>query len=159
MRPFDDNNLRGIGAEIGVATGVHAARMLKLHPQISLLYCVDPYVDYDATQSASPAADFEEASRRLKAFGNRIKFVRSTINEAREQMPPLDFAYIDGDHRYDAVKNDLAVVWPMIKPGGIMGGHDFQTDWQGVIKAVSEFVLEKSLKLNVETPDWWVFRP
>ena len=38
----------------------------------------------------------------------------------------LDFCFIDADHRYSAVKNDIANYIPLIKSGGIISGHDLE---------------------------------
>ena len=48
----------------------------------------------------------------------------------------IDAIYIDGDHRYEAVKNDIKAWLPKVKPGGIVAGHDY--GWDGVKKAVDE---------------------
>lgn len=37
----------------------------------------------------------------------------------------FDFVYIDGDHRYDAVKSDIEAWLPLIKRGGMIAGHDY----------------------------------
>jgi len=57
----------------------------------------------------------------------------------------FDFIYIDADHTYDAVKEDLGCWFPKLKKGGIIAGHDYclknvdQPNEYGVIKAVDEF--------------------
>ena len=39
----------------------------------------------------------------------------------------LDFIYIDARHDYCGVTQDLQAYWPLLKPGGIMAGHDYLT--------------------------------
>lgn len=51
----------------------------------------------------------------------------------------FDFVFVDGDHSYDGVMNDLKAWWPMVKVGGRLGGHDFTPEFQGVLDAVNEF--------------------
>lgn len=36
----------------------------------------------------------------------------------------VDFAFIDGDHRYDGVRRDVAMYSPLVRPGGYLGFHD-----------------------------------
>lgn len=36
----------------------------------------------------------------------------------------IDFLFIDGDHRYDAVKRDFEMYSPLVRKGGIIGLHD-----------------------------------
>jgi hypothetical protein len=56
----------------------------------------------------------------------------------------LDWAYIDGDHRYEAVLSDLELVHRKLKPGGLAAGDDYTnvTAWwkDGVPKAVNEAI-------------------
>jgi len=57
----------------------------------------------------------------------------------------LDFCYIDADHSYRAVSDDIRLWFPKIKKEGLLGGHDFVPDadyWFGsfgVHRAVTEF--------------------
>lgn len=37
----------------------------------------------------------------------------------------VDFVYIDAEHSRDALLRDIRIWWPKVKPGGIMGGHDY----------------------------------
>ncbi len=54
----------------------------------------------------------------------------------------LDWVYIDGDHHYAAVKADLQLWYPKVRPGGVLAGDDMHTGgwWgDGVARAVAEF--------------------
>jgi hypothetical protein len=43
----------------------------------------------------------------------------------------LDFIYIDANHSYDFVKEDLELWYPKVKPGGWVMGHDYlKLDWE-----------------------------
>ena len=77
----------------------------------------------------------------------------------------IDFVYIDGDHSYDFVKNDIAAWYPKVKQGGILSGHDYtpgnpqKGHIYGVIQAVTEFVEQYDLQLQTtdeEYATWWV---
>ena len=61
-----------------------------------------------------------------------------TSTEAAKKMEnqSLDFAYIDARHDYCGVKDDLEAYWPLIKPGGIMAGHDYVTSEEVVTKDI-----------------------
>jgi len=37
---------------------------------------------------------------------------------------PLDFLFIDGDHRYEGVKRDFTAYGSMVRPGGLIALHD-----------------------------------
>lgn len=48
----------------------------------------------------------------------------------------FDFIYIDAAHSYDSVKKDIIDWLPKTKK--LIGGHDYQEEWPGVVKAVNE---------------------
>jgi hypothetical protein len=52
-----------------------------------------------------------------------------------------DFIYIDGLHTYEGVKNDIKNFLPLVKKGGVIGGHDYTNQIPhlvGVYEAVNE---------------------
>ena len=51
----------------------------------------------------------------------------------------LDVVYIDASHEYEDVRADIAAWWPLVKPGGLLCGDDYDpvTD-PGVVRAVDE---------------------
>lgn len=122
------------GAEIGVWKGVYSAAFCQagLH-----MLCVDPWVSYPAwldTKNSLPpeqAAEFmaeahQIACERLAPFNCTI--VRKFSAEAAADVPDrsLDFVYIDGNHVYDAVIEDLTLWAPKVRAGGIVAGHDYR---------------------------------
>jgi hypothetical protein len=61
-----------------------------------------------------------------------------------------DIIYIDGDHSYNGVKNDLINAYSKIKDGGYIMGHDYELNMEkakirhefGTKQAVDEFCIE-----------------
>jgi hypothetical protein len=49
-----------------------------------------------------------------------------------------DFCFVDAAHSYYAVKDDIALWQPKVRPGGWFGGHDYHEAHPGVVKAVDE---------------------
>lgn len=49
--------------------------------------------------------------------------------------------HIDGGHDYRAVKSDLEAWWPLLSPGGVLIGDDYNTDgqWPDVQRAFDDF--------------------
>jgi predicted O-methyltransferase YrrM len=106
----------------------------------------------------------KEAIDRLKNYEHKIVWLNLLAEDAaKEIVEDLDFVYIDGNHAYDFVKQDINNYWPKLKSGGILGGHDFYNGFcrehDGVVKAVSEFSVQNCLSLQVELPDWWIRKP
>jgi SAM-dependent methyltransferase len=50
----------------------------------------------------------------------------------------VDMAWIDGDHDYADVKRDILKYGAMVRPGGILCGHDYEPAFPGVVRAVEE---------------------
>lgn len=64
----------------------------------------------------------------------------------------VDMVFIDGDHRYETVKKDIKRALSLLKPGGIISGHDYDhPTWPGVKKAVHELLGV----VNLEETIWW----
>jgi predicted O-methyltransferase YrrM len=49
----------------------------------------------------------------------------------------LPFVFVDANHKYEAVLEDLDAWWPKISPGGVLCGDDFL--WPEVRTAVTDF--------------------
>lgn len=156
-----------IGAEIGVLHGINAVNILN-NLSIKKLYLVDPYILYKEYKDIrAPVFGYckRDADARLKPFLDKIVWLLKFSSEAKLEIPDeLDFVYIDGNHAYQFVKEDIENYFPKIKKGGIIGGHDYtpapapEPSNFGVRKAVDEFVLKNNLKLNFSPPDWWIIK-
>lgn len=141
-----------IGAEIGVRIGQNAIFLLEAL-SIKKIYLVDPFIPYqDGREKYWKKEEQEEQYQQL--LKNVIKYkeveiVKLTSKEAREKLRDIyfDFVYIDANHEYESVKDDLDW-WKLLKIGGILGGHDY-ADWKGVKKAIDEFAKEKNLYLHI----------
>jgi len=146
-----------IGAEIGVYTGGNAKSILKTL-NVAKLYLIDPYADYQDYSGVTFNRAKKKAIKNIRKFSKKVKFIEKFSNEALNDIPQLDFIYIDGNHKYDYVKQDIENYWEKIKAGGIITGHDFNKTCLGVIKAVTEFCIKNNLKLYVENKDWWFIK-
>lgn len=165
-RPFEaialkgKHNLKGI--EIGVYKGDHALSLFR-YADVQKLLLVDPYKAYtDYNQQ-----EMDEAKRIAKRRLRR-KPVTWMLDDSDNVSKNLiqygwDFVYIDGNHDYINVSRDIDCWWDFVKSGGIFGGHDFFNgscaEHDGVIQAVTEYVVKNKLKLYVQSPDWWIIKP
>jgi cephalosporin hydroxylase len=77
-----------------------------------------------------------------------INPIRTTSLEASKLYPnrSLDFVFIDAAHDYENVKADIEAWYPKVKIGGYIGGHDYDSFWWGVQKAVNEFLQQDFIK-------------
>jgi Methyltransferase domain len=151
------------GAEIGVAFGGHAESLLR-ESATELLYGVDPYAHaegYDDPMNL-PQDDFDALHdftlRRLAAFGERFRLLRTdSISAAARVDAPLDYVYIDAVHTCEGVWSDVSTWAPLIRAGGIVGGHDYgHVDFPGVKRAVDEFCSRTGSELSEAGEGvWW----
>lgn len=119
------------GAEIGVWTGTFSQTMCRSIPGLHLT-CVDPwaaYADYRGETKNNQKrlnAAYEEALERLKPFDCRV--LRMTSADAAALVPDgsLDYVYVDANHGYLFVLNDLERWAPKVRSGGIIAGHDYE---------------------------------
>lgn len=132
-----------VGAEIGVAEGYNAESILETL-NIKKLFLIDPTRFVKAVKT------------RLSRFNVELVFLQKTSEEAvNDVTEPLDFVYIDGNHNYDFVSRDIHFYYPLVKKGGVLGGHDYACEWPSVVKAVNEFSVELGVVPFILFPDWW----
>ena len=51
---------------------------------------------------------------------------------------PAWFVFVDADHSYEGVRDDIAHWEPLVAPGGILAGHDHTDQFPGVKRACVE---------------------
>lgn len=66
----------------------------------------------------------------------------------------LDIVYIDADHDYNSVKNDIIAWLPKVKNGGFLCGDDYISGWPGVVQAVNENI-PKPIKIGTQQ---WLYQ-
>lgn len=119
-----------VGVEIGVFKGEFSKSILENWE--GTLYLVDPwralgqeYVDSSNHEFHSTA--YKDTINSIDGFEDRAIMIRSLSSQAVDLFEDgsLDYVYIDGNHAYDFVKQDLEIWWPKLKSGGLMAGHDY----------------------------------
>ena len=150
--------------ELGVAFGGHAESILK-NTSIHKLYGIDPYEhmpDYEDPMNL-PQEEFEElynfTLKRLSSFGDRYVHIRKFSKDAVDIIPAtIDSIYIDADHSYAGVWNDLCTWFPKVRVGGIIAGHDYgHPNFPGVKQAINEFFQRFDWEIHDEGEGvWWV---
>ena len=157
--------------ELGVWEGELSAQILK--KPIKKLYLVDPWksiTDVPERWHAAPQKEMDKIyDGVVSKFSDdkRVEIIRDFSAQAAEQFEDnsVDWVYIDGNHSYEFVKEDLNLWWPKVKKGGVLCGDDFnEAVYQvkvlkfGVVEAVNEFVNEKIDEIkNFETIKYQFF--
>jgi len=129
-----------IGSFVGESTVLFARSFKKV-------IAIDPFLaDYDPADPTSYLFEFKNVYQTyLDRTGDHqnIDTIVSTSDAAVDFLKGLkyDFVYIDGLHTYDGVKTDIINYLPLVKDGGVIGGHDYTNQIPhlvGVYDAVNE---------------------
>lgn len=152
------------GVEIGVQRGLYS-EVLCIEAPSMMVYGVDPWVTFktcDAddsmrkTESHAPQElceqFYEETKKRMSPYEN-YQILREYSIDAVKRFDDesIDFVYIDGNHQYDFVMNDIREWTKKLKKGGIMSGHDYyriadKRALMHVKEAVDTYVSENKIK-------------
>lgn len=117
-----------IGAEIGVAKGCYSEKLCQFNPNLKL-YSIDSWVVYpiyhDFRKQKNYDYYYKEATERLKPYNCAIikKYSMDAVKDFEDES--LDFIFIDADHRFEFVANDIAHWGKKVRKDGIISGHDF----------------------------------
>ncbi|CAB9500525.1 expressed unknown protein [Seminavis robusta] len=179
------------GIEIGVQLGLFAEYNLKSWPACQTYKLIDlwqqqvNYKDAANVENSVHESFFQQTKERLQPFEKITQYYRMYSNEAAkiiaEEGQQVDFVYVDARHDYCGCKEDIELYWPLIKPGGILAGHDFMEnyevapqDWsicmdgsihpEAVKGAVMEFANKHKLPVGVTYREtmwnsWWIRKP
>lgn len=150
-----------IGAEVGVLEGKNVVELLKTLPDLKLMYCVDPWEDYKEFRwnRKRPMSEIKkDYEKNIEPYKNRVKTMHMYSEDAANKVKnaSLDFIFIDANHAYEYVKQDILLWSPKVKKGGVISGHDYVANPNefryGVKLAVDEFFPEVSLLGGTV---WW----
>lgn len=142
--------------EVGVNLGQFSYHLLK-YSKLSLLLAVDSY-----------RGKYKKAMRGAQSLlepyvaDGRCYLMRMGSAEAAQTKSycRFDFVYIDAAHDEASVAADLAAWAPLVRPGGILAGHDYCDAHKGVIQAVNKFASNTGWEMQLTREAWasWVFR-
>jgi predicted O-methyltransferase YrrM len=169
---LNEAGLTGLGVEIGTHRGDFADQLLSQWK--GTLYCVDPWSVPEGYEDQAKILaevwatdgnrqhDRDFCEYRLKKYGSRVTLVEKVSVEGAKLFKEntLDFVYIDGDHRREMVYKDLETWLPLIKPSGILAGHDFLNIGEpeggcsvGIQSALLPFAREHKLTIHMVTAE------
>lgn len=145
------------GVEVGVFRGAMSQKLLD--GGVVRLFMVDNWLPaceqpehYKATgdwHSLRPidgvASDERKAREVARRSNGRAVVMKMPSVEAARQINDgsMDFVFLDADHSYEGLRDDIAAWLPKVRKGGWIGGHDYandmpEYDFSGVKRAVDE---------------------
>jgi hypothetical protein len=149
--------------EVGTHSGNYAERIYQIFPKSSI-YLLDTWDsnNTDFYYSTRPGLVEKAYAMTLEKFKDKpnVNIIKADSVVAYKEFQDnfFDWIYIDGDHSYDGVKNDLQNWFKKLKINGIMSGHDWDVNSSnpefekfGVQKALTEFLedFNNSIQLNL----------
>jgi predicted O-methyltransferase YrrM len=161
MRSYNklvDKIHNGVVVEVGSYLGRSAASIIPVCKRNNIeLICVDLWEqnhDYEDLNMIAPRlSQFIHNLRSVDKEYSVITVQSTSISAARKFFnETIDAVFIDAQHDYDSVKDDILAWLPLVKKGGWIGGHDFCRGF-GVKKAVKE-IFRKDYK-KLPTTIWY----
>jgi hypothetical protein len=116
-----------VGAEIGVYKGEFSEKFCRAGLK---LFAVDPWREYLGFRHPRGQRrldeQYEDTKRLLSPYEN-CTIIRKASMEAAENFKDnsLDFVYIDANHEFRYIAEDLYEWSRKIKKGGVVSGHDY----------------------------------
>jgi Methyltransferase domain len=174
QQAVDDAQDGAVMVEVGTALGRSLAFLVqaiqrsakKIH-----VYSVDAWPDtlpegwgsehYPLVKSLCGDRGPEVAFRKLMdrhcdGWERYVTVWAMTSEEGAKRFGELDvkadLVFVDANHTYPFVKQDIAMWRPYVKPGAVMAGHDHTTEFPGVVQAVAEAFPGRTIRRT----SWWI---
>lgn len=146
-------------AEIGVYYGSGSIGLREVYPE-SVLYLIDPWSRCYGEKGGNVwSDDCDKAySHVCNTFKNdkKVNIMKMLSSEASSKILEIDLVFIDGDHSYEHVLEDIKLWYPKIKRG-LIAGHDYARhgDVLGIRRAVVEFFGTNHTYTSLDHDDVW----
>lgn len=117
-----------VGAEVGVFRGEFTEKFCQ---RGLAMYAIDPWIGYSGAGRSEKVqekqdSNLDTAKARLSLYKNCTLIRRTSMEAVADfENESLDFVYIDGDHRFRYIAEDLYEWYQKVKRGGVMSGHDY----------------------------------
>lgn len=166
----------GTYLEVGVFLGASLANMGEMRPDIQLI-AIDPWLDEPKVPPGERGWEgngifAEDCARHgglwLAFLHNmmthapdvlrRTRIIRGTARTV-DLHGVVDCTFIDGAHDQQSVREDLLMFGTLVRPGGIVAGHDYHPDFPGVVQAVHDRFRHHEMGVPGSTEQstvWWV---
>ncbi len=120
------------GVEIGVDRGQYSEVLCKANPKAQI-FSVDPWRSeaYEPGGWVDEEQKFfddirKQAEEKLAPYKNCTIVPKTSVEAMKDfKDDSVDFVYIDGNHDFPSVIQDLHGWKKKLRPGGILSGHDY----------------------------------
>lgn len=129
--------------EVGCKEGRTTGFLLANLPELEVI-AIDPWAP--VANADEDYKDWDFADIEAKFWQNvgghreRVNMVRGLSLDAANslQRHTFDMVFIDAGHDYVNALADIKAWWPLVRPGGILCGHDYAHTFPGVMRAVAK---------------------
>lgn len=134
--------------EVGSAHGASSTILAEAAQELKgSLYCIDSFPEDYYGQEKFGEYGYQAFKKNvLDKYGKLVTFIRGTSSDVKDAQfgGAIDILFIDGDHSYQGVRNDLRILIPKLRSGGYVAFHDYNNNaaFPGVKKAADEFTKE-----------------
>lgn len=131
----EDKKMLEIGSYQGESTFMFAASGI-----FSEVHCIDPHIGNEEANDIlkenweQVKQEFTLNTRYFNNITLHSDYSYNIVDKFEDKY--FDFIYIDASHKYEDVKRDIELYLPKTKY--VIGGHDYQKEWPGVVRAVDE---------------------
>ncbi len=168
---LNDRDLLGVGVEVGVLHGGFSEIILskwrgKEFWMVDLWQHQDPAVYREKTDDVDYEFKYHECLEKQQRDPRIHILLMDSVQAAQKfEDESLDWVYIDANHSYQSVLNDMDAWFPKVKAGGLFAGHDYAHDtnpphWCEVKPAVDRWMAEHGMvfKVTQNCTSWWSFK-
>ncbi len=153
-------------AEVGVWKAHFSSYILENCDFVKRVYSIDPYKQWPHEQYVDGKNNhsqerfdkiYQKVAATLSSFGERSTLIRDDSIGASKQIEDesLDLVWIDANHGYEWVRDDINAWFPKVKSGGIVSGDDYSLEFPGTIKAVTEYCDVRDIFVTVYGCVWY----
>jgi len=159
IRRLGDNTQ---GVEIGTERGESAYLILDECPNVTTLWTVDPYVEYENWNGPVEQEKLDKykgiAETNLEVFNGRASPLIMTSDEAVDwlaHIEKVDFVFIDGSVDEEQYYQDMKNWYTKIRPGGLFAAHNYQLE--SVRNALKRFREEDKIRIPIQRTENMTF--
>ena len=129
--------------ELGVFKGFNAKCVLG-NFDVSKMYLIDPYKANSIFSEKVMKESRECSHTALSCYEEMIEWKEMLSEDAAPSIPDnsVDVIFIDGDHSYEGVMQDLELFMPKIREGGLVIGDDHNE--KDVEEAIKQYALREN---------------
>lgn len=120
--------------EIGSHLGESSTLILGF-PQIKNLCCIE---------ASKQSCDILQKKFHFEIISSRCNIINRLSDNAHATIDDnsIDIVYIDANHSFEYVSNDIKNYYNKVKTCGFLSGHDYSDSWPGVKQAVDNFIVD-----------------